>query len=134
MNGFMKRAYLGIKYHSDHCNKLKIDSIFSVLDKCGYSVTCITRDIEKWGQKSFSPEDLMTETFKIIDSSDVVIIDLSEKGVGLGIEAGYAYSKGIPIITIAKKNEISTTLLGISKSHYVYKDENDLFDFLMSKL
>ena len=76
----------------------------------------------------------MTETFKIIDSCDVVIIDLSEKGVGLGIEAGYAYSKGIPIITIAKDNEISTTLMGISNSHYVYTDEDDLFDFLQLKI
>ena len=130
----MKKAYLGIKYHSDHSNKMKIDCISSVLDKCGYAVTCITRDIEKWGQKSLSPKDLMTETFKIIDSSDVVIIDLSDKGVGLGIEAGYAYSKGIPILTIAKDNEISTTLLGISENHYVYKNEDDLFDFLRSKL
>ncbi len=125
----MKKAYLGIKYHSDNSNKSTINCISAVLEKCGYSVTCITRDIEKWGQKFFSPKDLMMETFKIIDSSDVVIIDLSEKGVGLGIEAGYAYSRKIPIITIAKNKEISTTLLGISNTHYIYKDEDDLFGF-----
>jgi len=130
----MKKAYLGIKYHSDHSNKIEIDNVSSILEKCGYSVTCITRDIEKWGQKSFSPNDLMIETFKIIDSSDIVIIDLSEKGVGLGIEAGYAYSKHIPIFAIAKNQEISTTLLGISKYHFVYKGEDDLYAFFQSKL
>jgi len=130
----MKKAYLGIKYHSDHSNKIEIDNVSSILEKCGYSVTCITRDIEKWGQKSFSPNDLMIETFKIIDSSDIVIIDLSEKGVGLGIEAGYAYSKQIPIFAIAKNQEISTTLLGISKYHFVYKGEDDLYAFFQSKL
>jgi len=130
----MKKAYLGIKYYSDHSNKIEIDNVSSILEKCGYSVTCITRDIEKWGKKSFSPNELMIETFKIIDSSDIVIIDLSEKGVGLGIEAGYAYSKQIPIFAIAKNQEISTTLLGISKYHFVYKGEDDLYAFFQSKL
>ena len=51
----------------------------------------------------------MLETFEIIESSDVAVIDLSEKGVGLGIEAGYAYSKQIPIITISENQKISTT-------------------------
>ncbi len=130
----MKKAYLGIKFYSDHSNKPLIDSTAILLEKCGYSVTCITRDLEKWGQEFFSPKDLMKETFKIIESSDVVIIELSEKGVGLGIEAGYAHSSGIPIVTIANNKEISTTLIGISNSHYVYKNEDDLFDFLQSTL
>ena len=98
----MKRAYLGIKYHSDHRNKGKVVAISSIVEKLGYTTTCITRDIEKWGQLELSPNDLMLETFEIIESSDVAIIDLSEKGVGLGIEAGYAYSKQIPIITISE--------------------------------
>ena len=126
----MKKAYLGIKYYSDHRNKGKIDFISSIVEKFGYSTTCITRDVEKWGKVQFSPNDLMFETFKIIESSDIVIIDLSEKGVGLGIEAGYAYSKQIPIITISEKQKISTTLLGISRNHFVYEEESDLFDFL----
>ncbi len=130
----MKKAYLGIKYHSDHRNKEKIDFISSIVENFGFSVTCITRDVEKWGNVSFSPEDLMLETFKIIESSDIAIIDLSEKGVGLGIEAGYAYSKRIPIITIAENQQISTTLLGISRDHFVYDKESDLFDFLKLKL
>jgi 2'-deoxynucleoside 5'-phosphate N-hydrolase len=87
----MKKAYLGIKYHSDHRNKGKIELISSIVEKLGFAATCITRDVEKLGQVKFSPNDLMLETFKIIESSDIAIIDLSEKGVGLGIEAGYAY-------------------------------------------
>ena len=128
------RAYLGIKYHADHSNKPQIDSTSSIIEKCGYSVTCIARDIEKWGQVSFSPRELMIKTFDIIDSSDIVIIDLSEKGVGLGIEAGYAYSIKVPIITIANNNDISSTLIGISKNHYVYENENDLYEFFCSVL
>jgi nucleoside 2-deoxyribosyltransferase len=35
----------------------------------------------------------MRLTFEKIDICDLVIIDLTEKSVGLGIEAGYAYAK-----------------------------------------
>ncbi len=130
----MKKAYLGIKYHSDHRNKGRIELISSIVETFGYAATCITRDVEKWGQVNFSPTDLMLETFKIIESSDIVIIDLSEKGVGLGIEAGYAYSKKIPIITIAERQPISTTLVGISRDHFVYDGKSDLIDFLRHNL
>ncbi len=123
------KAYLGIKFHSDDSNKPRVDHLSSIIEKCGFSVSCIARDIEKWGQNAFTPAELMRETFQVIDACDVVIIDLTEKGVGLGIEAGYAYSKKIPIITIANKQEISTTLLGISNNHLVYGDESELFEF-----
>ena len=106
-------AYLGIKYHADHRNRDQINFLSSLIEEFGFSVTCITRDIEAWGKVSFTPDELMEKTFQIIEDSDVVIIDLSEKGVGLGIEAGYAYSRDIPVIAIANKTDISTTLLGI---------------------
>jgi 2'-deoxynucleoside 5'-phosphate N-hydrolase len=128
------KAYLGIKYHADHSNKDKIDSLSSIIEKFGYSVTCIDRDIEEWGRIPFAPNELMGKTFEIINESDLVIIDLSEKGVGLGIEAGYAYSKGIPVIAIGNKTEISTTLIGISKHHYVYNNFEELTYFFSSVL
>lgn len=78
-----KHAYLVIKFHTDHRNKQKIAMISHALEQCGYSVTCITRDIEKWGATSYTPQDLMRRTFEIIRESDIVIIDLSEKGVTL---------------------------------------------------
>ncbi len=52
---------------------------------------------------------------------------MTEKGVGLGIEAGYAYAKGIPIITIAERgSDISETLKGISKEIFFYDNIEDL--------
>ena len=69
----------------------------------------------------------MKLTFEKIDSCDLVIIDLTEKGVGLGIEAGYAYAKETPIITIAKSgSDISETLVGISKKIFFYKNIEDI--------
>ena len=74
----------------------------------------------------------MTKAFEAIRSCQLVVIELTEKGVGLGIEAGYAYAQGIPIITIAQKGcDISTTLAGISESVYRYSDFADLNRFFL---
>lgn len=119
------KAFISIKYHDDHCNKARIEKIAWALEQSGITSVCITRDIEKWGQIKFEPAELMRRTFAELDASDLVVVDLSEKGVGVGIEAGYAHAKHIPIVTIAQKGaDISTTLRGISRDVFWY-DESD---------
>ena len=54
-------------------------------------------------------------------------VDLTEKGVGLGIEAGYACAKGIPIVIVAQQgSDISATLQGISQQVIFYQQFNEL--------
>lgn len=85
------------------------------------------RDVEKYGSEpTLPPGELMKLTFEMIDSCQLVVVELTEKGVGLGIEAGYAYAKGIKIVTIAKMgSDISATLRGISDQVLLY-DEGEL--------
>ncbi len=124
------KAYLAIKYHADNRNKATIDALSLALEQAGFETVCIVRDIERWGAVKLTAKALMTQSFSEIDSSRVVVIDLTEKGVGLGIEAGYAYAKNIPIITIAKKGaDISTTLAGISQKLFWYDGFADLVQF-----
>lgn len=121
------KAYIGIKYHEDYRNKTIVDKISSMLEEKGYETICIVNDINSKNKVPFSPEELMKITFDSIDTCNLVIIDLTEKGVGLGIEAGYAYAKGIPIITIAKNgSDISETLEGISNKVLFYNKIEDL--------
>lgn len=121
------KAYIGIKYHEDYRNKAIVDKISSILENNGYETICIVRDTNIEQQNKYNPRDLMKLTFEKIDNCDLVIIDLTEKGVGLGIEAGYAYAKEIPIITIAKSSsDISETLVGISKKIFLYNNIEDL--------
>ena len=57
----------------------------------------------------------------------MLLLEFSEKGVGLGIEAGYAYSKNKPIIVLAKEgSDISTTIKGISNEVIIYKNINEI--------
>ena len=124
------KAYISIKYREDNGNRDCIEKISSALEQNGFETVCITRDIEKWGQIELSPPELMQRTFTEIDSSHLIVVDLTEKGVGLGIEAGYAYAKGIPIAVIAKKgSDISATLQGISQKLFLYDEFEDFIDF-----
>ena len=73
----------------------------------------------------------MQRAFAEIDMSDLLVVDLTEKGVGLGIEAGYAYAKQIPIVVIARRDsDISTTLQGIARKLFLYDEFEELTDFL----
>jgi len=121
------RAYIAIKYHLDNRNRPAIEQISGALEQSGFDTICIARDVEEWGRIRFTPGELMHRSFEAIDASDVVVIDLTEKGVGIGIEAGYACAKDIPIITIAKSGaDISTTLQGISQAVMWYDSYDEL--------
>ena len=124
------KAYISIKYREDNSNKDCIEKISAALKRNGFETVCIARDIEKWGGVQLSPHELMQRTFTEIDSSHLIVVDLTEKGVGLGIEAGYAYAKQIPIAVIARKgSDISTTLQGISQKLFLYEKCEDLTYF-----
>lgn len=121
------KAYLAIKYHQDYRNKEVVDSITSVLENKGYETSCIVRDIENMGIKTSNPQQLMKLAFREIDNCDLVVVELTEKGVGIGIEAGYAFAKGIPIISIAQRgSDVSETLVGISNSVICYNTLEDI--------
>lgn len=121
------KAYLAIKFYDDCRNRKKIEEISSTLDKNGVETVCIAKDFEKWGEKQFDVNELMRISFEQIDKSDFILVDLTEKGVGLGIEAGYAYAKKIPIVTIVQeRSDISNTLKGISNETFCYKNVEDL--------
>ena len=125
--GTSMKAYIGIKYYQDYRNRLIIEGISSALENKGFETICLAREIDTKDQIISSPQMLMKLTFEKIEICDLVVIDLSEKGVGLGIEAGYAFAKGIPIITIAKRgSEISETLDGISEEIIFYDSIKDL--------
>ncbi len=128
------RAYLAIKFHSDQRNRTAIEEISTSLGVEGIETICIARDLENWGKTRFAPNLLMQKSFAIIDTCDFILVELSEKGVGIGIEAGYAYAQDIPIFTIAKTGcDISETLRGISQQVFFYNTPKNL-DFIFSQL
>jgi len=123
------KAYLGIKFHHDNRNRDSIERISQILAECGFETICVRRDIEQWGATSLSPRELMIATFDAIRSCQLIIVDVTEKGVGIGIEAGYAYAHSIPVFTIAQAGSaISTTLEGLSTAVGFYQDSQSLHE------
>ena len=122
-----KRVYLAIKYHADNSNQSLIETISSAFESQGCEVVNVARDLEHWGEVQFEPSDLMRQSFDLIRSSDVLLLEFSEKGVGLGIEAGFAHAIGKRIVVLARAgSEISNTLAGISSEIHFYDSETDL--------
>jgi len=71
--------------------------------------------------------EMMQQAMNDIDSCDLLIAETSHKGIGIGIEAGYAKAKGKAVIYLRQKNAgHSTTVSGISHFQIVYSDTNDL--------
>jgi nucleoside 2-deoxyribosyltransferase len=124
------KTYLAHKYHPDGRNRPLIEALSACLEKHGFETFCVFRDLEDWGQVTFNPAELMRRSFQAIDISDLVVVELSEKGVGVGIEAGYAYARQIPIVTLARQGaDISDTLRGISAQLLVYANWADVDTF-----
>ncbi len=122
-----KRAYIGIKFYEDSRNRDEILALSDWLNRVGYSAICIARDIEQWGTIRLTPQELMQISFAEIDKSDLVVMEMSVKGVGLGIEAGYAYAKGKPVIVLIREGrELSETMAGIATKIITYQHESHL--------
>ncbi|MEK7554296.1 MAG: nucleoside 2-deoxyribosyltransferase [Patescibacteria group bacterium] len=121
------KAYVAFKFKEDYSDKESIEKISDTLHTAGLETVVMVRDYEKWGAVKMTPQEFMPLALRAIDDCDVFIADFSEKGVGLGIEAGYAYARKKPIIVIAKEGvEISDTLKGISKQVIFYTKPEDL--------
>lgn len=70
---------------------------------------------------------MMQQAMRDIDHCDVLIAETSHKGIGIGIEVGYAKAKGKPVIYLRHQDaEHSTTVSGISDFQIAYSDTNDL--------
>jgi len=120
-------VYLAIKFHSDHRNRGLVEKIATELESRGLTTVCVARDFEKWGEIKLDSQDLMQVALDSIRQSDAVLIEFSEKGVGLGIEAGYASAFDIPVLVLHRSDaEVSTTLKGVSTEVIPYSDGDSL--------
>jgi len=111
-----------------------VEEIAGALARHGHQLVNIQRDIEQWGRYHFPPPELMERTFAAIDSSDAVLVEFSEKGVGLGIEAGYAHARGKPVYVAAREDSpVSDTLRGIASRIHHYSEVDEIAELLSGR-
>lgn len=72
-------------------------------------------------------KEMMRQAMQDIAASVFLLAETSDKGIGIGIEAGYAKALNKPVVYLRNQTaEHSTTLAGISDYQIVYADEADL--------
>ncbi len=124
------KAYVSAKFAGTD-NQETVEELCSAVERAGFSVTCTIRDFDDYGQEERDPSELTTFIFDSIEHADVVFLDMTDKGVGLGIEAGYASAFGKPIIALlADDGELSPTLAPLVKQTISYAGFRDLAEQL----
>ncbi len=124
------KAFLAIKYYEDMRNKNLIEKIADAFKKQGIDIFVFAKDVQHFKSCDLSPEEVMKIAFGEIKKSNIFIIDASELSIGIGIEAGVAYSHGVPVYLIAKKGaEVSNSIKGIAKECYFYNSPEELIKF-----
>ena len=120
----MKKAYLAISYSNRKLFNKEVNSLKNYL---------LTKNIELLvfvDKYNFAPnqeQEMMQTAFNEIDSSDILIAELTTKSIGVGIEIGYAVAKNKPVFYLRKTtSEYSTTAAGSSKFSIKYNNEIDL--------
>jgi 2'-deoxynucleoside 5'-phosphate N-hydrolase len=110
----------------------ELDSIEEALKSAGHEVTVTVRDP---AADTLDRRALMARAFGEIDSSDVIIAEVSNISFGVGIEIGYAKAQSKKIITAVKEGyEISKTASGASDAMITYNSPEDLSKKLLSEL
>lgn len=126
----MIKAFLAIKYYEDMRNKELIETIYSALKAQNIETFIFAKNVQNYGPCKMSGNEVMNIAFDTIKSSDIFIIDASELSIGIGVEAGVAYSNGIPIYLIANKNSyVSESIKGISKKVFLYNNPEEIKNF-----
>lgn len=118
------KAYISISYQKRRSLNTAITAIMTVLEEHQIESLVFV------DQHKFEPEqeqEMMQAAIASLEQCDILIAETSHKGIGIGIEAGYAKAKKKPVVYLRhKESEHSTTLSGVSDYRVIYKSADDL--------
>lgn len=70
-------------------------------------------------------------TYELLASCDLLIAEISEKSIGLGIELGWANRAGVPIVCLSKVGtSYSPSIETVCDRFYTYRDSESLIQVL----
>lgn len=122
------KAYISISYKNRRYLQGEVAIIMNILTQAGFTPFLF---VDHYNFEASQERIMMMAALKHIDSSTLFIAEVSEKAIGVGVEAGYAKSKGIPIIYVRNAvAEHSTTISGISDVKIIYHSTSDLMNQL----
>jgi 2'-deoxynucleoside 5'-phosphate N-hydrolase len=117
-------AYISISYSK---RKLMDEELNAIVDTLkSFSIVPFVF-VDQYQFNRSEEQQMMQQAMTDIDRCDILIAETSDKGIGIGIEVGYAKALNKPVIYIRRKEaEHSTTVSGISDFQIIYADTSDL--------
>jgi len=121
---------IALRTRSHYDNIIRV--ICAVVEKAGMNPIVFV------DQFDYAPQEaraMMQMAFQTLENADLLIVEGSEKAIGVGVEVGYAAGKNKPIIYLRHENaEYSTTVGGTATYALVYQDAEDLHQQLIRTL
>jgi nucleoside 2-deoxyribosyltransferase len=122
------KAYISISYNKRKSMNAEINAIKETL--IIHKIIPLVF-VDEFKFNSAQEKEMMQQAMQLIDNSDVLIAEVSDKAIGIGIEVGYAKAKGKPVIYLRNEDaENSTTVSGISDFQILYNDVIELKQLL----
>lgn len=79
--------------------------------------------VDKYNFNIQEEKEMMKIAFEEIDRCDLLVIELTKKAIGVGVEVGYARAKNKPIVYLKRINANHSTTVGGSANFIAeYKD------------
>ena len=118
------QAYISISFSKKKKIKKEVQAIKNALGKFGISGFVF---VDEYQFSAKEEKEMMQKAMEDVEKSAILIAEVSEKGIGIGIEVGYAKAKNIPVIYVRNSSsEHSTTVSGIADFKIIYENEIDL--------
>ena len=118
------KAYIAVSYSKRKLVDKEIALIIETLNTFDISPFVF---VDNYKFDILHEKQMMSQAMKDIENCDILIAETSEKGIGIGIEVGYAKAKGKIVIYLRQQNaEHSTTVSGISDFQIIYSNSKDL--------
>jgi nucleoside 2-deoxyribosyltransferase len=118
------KAYISLSFDK----RSSLSQVVTVINDCldSFNITSLVF-VDKYKFTVEQEKEMMATALQEIDSCDFLIAETSVKGIGIGVEAGYAKANHKPIIYLRHQQAShSTTVAGISDYQVIYTDSTDL--------
>ena len=118
------QAYISISFSKKNELEKEVQAIKNALGKFGISGFVF---VDEYQFSAKQEKKMMQKAMEDVEKSAILIAEVSEKGIGIGIEVGYAKAKNIPVIYVRNSSsEHSTTVSGIADFKIIYENVIDL--------
>lgn len=120
----MKQIYISCSFSMQQELREVTDRIKEEIEAIGYKPFVF---IEQYTFTLHQEKEMMIQAMKDIDESCCLLAETTDKGIGIGIEAGYAKSQGKPVVYLRQTDvSHSTAMSGLADYHILYKNIEDL--------